>query len=74
MIAGLDYLVYDNYDWFSALKQSAYNFIPISWTLPEEMVLNKSPTIDLYYFEKIFSLIILGSLFIALRRRFERKK
>lgn len=49
LIAGLDYFAYNNYDWITAIKQSAYNFIPISWTLPEDMVLNKSATVDLYY-------------------------
>jgi hypothetical protein len=74
LIAGLDHFVYNNYDIITALKQSAYNFAPISWTLPQDMLLNKPAIVDLYFLEKSFSLIIFGSLFIALRRRFERKK
>lgn len=69
IIAVLDYVIYYNTDFISAMKNSAFNFLPISWTLPQN-----STNLDLYYIEKSLSLLVFGSLFIALRRRFERKK
>lgn len=68
-IAILDCLYYSKADLLTSIKNSTFNFLPISWILPQN-----SPNIDLYYIEKLFSLIVFGSLFIALRRRFERRK
>jgi uncharacterized protein YjbI with pentapeptide repeats len=67
-IALLDYWVYDRPNILEALTLSAKNFLPISW------IIQGNSNTDLFYIEKLLSLIVFGSLFIALRRRFERKK
>ncbi|MDN5867929.1 MAG: hypothetical protein L0H55_11095, partial [Candidatus Nitrosocosmicus sp.] len=68
LIAFIDYIFFNNPIFSNALKQSTFNFLPLSWTLPANATNG-----DLYQVEKLSSLVVFGSLFIALRR-FERKK